>query len=163
MKHSGIYERLVENDHDFLGQVAYSIYKRRKREFIMRKQEELGTSNIPAEEVEDFIKDQTDYTLELYKVQADMLSREFLNASYKNEIDNEKARLVREYSGKYDKLAEAVRPSFWYGVLQGVVASFLFVLAGYVPPQDERQLGYSAGESIQVTIYRTDTYIRSII
>ena len=132
MKHSGIYERLVENDHDFLGQVAYSIYKRRKREFIMRKQEELGTSNIPAEAVEDFINDQTDYTLELYKVQADMLSREFLNASYKNEIDNEKERLLRAYSVKYDKLAESVRPSFWYGVLQGVVASFLFVFAGYV-------------------------------
>ena len=133
MKHSGVYGRLVENDHDFLGQVAYSIYKRRKRDFIIRKQEELGTNNIPSEVVmEEFVKNQTDYTLELYKSQADSLSREFLNVSYENEIAKEKQRLAQEYSEKYQKLADAVRPSFWFGVLQGIVASFLFVLAGYI-------------------------------
>ena len=132
IKHSGVYERLVKGDNDFLGQVAYSIYKRRKREFIIRTQEELGTSNIPDELIENFIKDQTDYTLDLYRIQANNLSLEFLNASYRNEINNEKQRLDHEYSEKYRKLADFVKPSFWYGVLQGVVASFLFVFAGYI-------------------------------
>ena len=132
VKHSGIYERLVENDHDFLGQVAYSIYKRRKRAFIIRKQEELGTHIIPAEVIDEFIKDQTDYTLELYKNEADNLSREFLNTSYGDDIEKEKQRLDTEYMTQYKKLAEAVKPSFWYGVLQGMVASFLFLLAGYI-------------------------------
>ena len=130
MKHSGIYERLVENDHDFLGQVAYSIYKRRKRAFIIRKQEELGTNNIPTEAVEEFVKDQTDYTLELCKAQADTLSREFLNALYGKELENEKQKLAQEYITKYHKLASS--SSFWSGVLQGIVSSFLFVLAGYI-------------------------------
>lgn len=130
MKHSGVYERLVENDHDFLGQVAYSIYKRRKRAFIIRKQEELGTNNIPAEDVEEFVKDQTDYTLDLYKAQADTLSREFLNALYGKELENEKQKLSQEYITKYHKLAS--NSSFWSGVLQGITASFLFVLAGYI-------------------------------
>lgn len=130
MKHSGVYERLVENDHDFLGQVAYSIYKRRKRAFIIRKQEELGTNNIPAEDVEEFVKDQTDYTLDLYKAQADTLSREFLNALYGKELENEKQKLSQEYITKYHKLASI--SSFWSGVLQGITASFLFVLAGYI-------------------------------
>ena len=43
-------------------------------------------------------------------------------------IEREKQTL----ESKYEKLADSVRPSFWYGVLQGVVASFLFVLAGYI-------------------------------
>ena len=33
---------------------------------------------------------------------------------------------------KYEKLADSVKPSFWYGVLQSITASFLFLLAGYV-------------------------------
>ena len=132
MKHSGVYERLVDNDHNFLGQVAYSIYKSRKRDFIIRKQKELGTSIIPAEVVDEFVADQTDYTLELYKAQADTLSREFLDSSYGNEIAKEKERIAQDYREKYEKLADAVKPSFWYGVLQGIVASFLFVLAGYI-------------------------------
>ncbi len=132
MKHSGIFERLVKGDHDILGHIAYSIYKRRKRAFIIRKQEELGTSNIPAELVEEFIEDQTDYTLEMYRSQADILSQEFLNASYKEELDKEKQRLSQEYSEKYGKLSDSIKPSFWYGVLQSITASFLFLLAGYV-------------------------------
>ncbi len=44
--YSGIYERLVNDEGDVLGQIAYSIYKKRKREFIMRKQTELGCSTV---------------------------------------------------------------------------------------------------------------------
>ncbi|MBQ6773616.1 MAG: hypothetical protein IJP48_06075 [Synergistaceae bacterium] len=132
IRHSGIYERLVSSDHDFLGQVAYSIYKQRKREFIMRKQAELGTDRIPDEVIDEFIRDQTNYTLELYMAQADSLSREFLNASYKEEIDKEKQRLNQEYIETYKELAKSVNPSWWYGVSQSLAASFLFVFIGYL-------------------------------
>ena len=132
IRHSGVYERLVSDDHDFLGQAAYSIYKARKREFIINKQMELGTSKVPEEIVNEFVSAQTEYTLDIYRGQAEDLFREFLNSSYGDEIDREKQRIEREHNEKYEKLADAVKPSFWYGVLQGVVASFLFVLAGYI-------------------------------
>ena len=133
VEHSGIYERLVSDDHDFLGQAAYSLYKARKREFIISKQMELGTPRVPEEVVNEFIKAQTERTLDLYRNQANGLFREFLDTSYGKEIAEEKHRLDQEYSSKYEKLADAVKPpSFWYGVLQSFVASFLFVLAGYI-------------------------------
>ena len=132
VKHSGVYERLVADEHDFLGNAAYSIYKTRKREFIIRKQIELGTSSIPEDVVNEFVNDQTDYTLKLYRNQAEDLFREFLNSSYGDEIAEEKQRLSREYMESYRKLADSAKPSFWYGVLQGITASFLFVLAGYI-------------------------------
>ena len=133
LKHSGIYERLVSDDHDFLGQVAYSIYKRRKREYILRKQEELGVNDVPDEIVSEFVKEQTDYTLELYRVQANNLSIEFLNASFQAELDSAIQKLDKEYREKYEELSRAVKPvSWWYGVLQSFVASFLFLLAGYI-------------------------------
>ena len=132
MEHSGIYERLVSDDHDFLGQAAYSIYKARKREFIISKQIELGTTRVPEEVVNEFIKAQTDRTLDLYRNQAEGLFREFLDASYGREITKEKQSLNQEYSRRYEKLADSVKPSFWYGVLQSMTASFLFLLAGYI-------------------------------
>lgn len=132
-KHSGIYERLVENDHDFLGQVAYSIYKRRKREFVMRKQSELGTTNLPDEAIYDFVRTQTDYTLDLYRDEAEKLSREFLNASYEAELNEAVQYLDSHYREKYEELARNLRPhSWWYEVGQNIAASFLFLLAGYV-------------------------------
>ena len=131
-EHSGIYERLVSDDHDLLGQAAYSIYKARKREFIISKQIELGTPRVPEEVVNEFIKAQTDRTLELYRNQANGLFREFLDASYGKEIAEEKRKLDQEYSQKYVKLSDSVKPSFWYGVLQSITASFLFLLSGYI-------------------------------
>lgn len=132
VKHSGIYERLVKDDHDLLGQVAYSIYKARKREFIINKQIELGIPKVPDEVVDVFVNAQTDYTLDLYRHQAENFFREFLDNSYGREIDEEKHQLNEEYLRKYEYLSNIVKPNWWYGVLQSFVASFLFILAGYI-------------------------------
>ena len=133
LQHFGIYERLVSDDHDFLGQVAYSIYKRRKREYILRKQAELGVTSVPNDVVEEFVKEQTDYTLELYKSQAYNLSVEFLNTSYEAELTEAVQRLNEEYREKYEELAKSVRPHSWlYGFWQSFAASFFFLLTGFV-------------------------------
>ena len=54
MPHSDVYDRLVKDEADVRGQVAYSVYKRIKRDFIKRKQAELGTTQIPDEVLEEF-------------------------------------------------------------------------------------------------------------
>ena len=132
MAYSDIYSRLVKDDNDVAGQMAYSVYKRTKAEFIAKKQAELGTMTIPEDMFEEFYATQTDYVLDTYRSRAKLMMREFLDASYGDDISAEKQRLEKEYSEKYHKLADAVKPSFWYGVIQGVTASFLFILAGYV-------------------------------
>ncbi len=128
MVYSDVYDRLVKDDGDIGGQVAYGIYKKAKREFIRKKQAELGTTIIPEDVLEEFYAIQTDYMLELYRAHSGRITREFLGALYGKDIEREKQTL----EDKYEKLADSVRPSFWYGVLQGIVASFLFVLAGYI-------------------------------
>lgn len=128
MAYSDVYDRLVKDDGDTSGLVAYGIYKKAKREFIRKKQAELGTTIIPENVLEEFHANQTDYVLELYRIHAKEMTRVFLDALYGEDIEREKQTL----EGKYEKLADSVKPSFWYGVLQGVVASFLFVLAGYI-------------------------------
>ena len=133
LKYSGIYERLVSDDHDFLGQVAYSIYKKRKREFIVRKQSELGVNTVPDSVVAEFVKSQSDYTLDLYRTQAYNLSIEFLNESYTDTLTEMLQDLNKEYKEKYEELARNIKPhSWWYGVWQSFAASFFFLLAGFI-------------------------------
>ena len=128
MAYSDVYDRLVKDDGDTSGLVAYGIYKKAKREFIRKKQAELGVIVLPDDVLEEFYATQTDYMLELYRIHAKKMTREFLDELYDKDIEHEKQNM----EAKYEKLADSVRPSFWYGVLQGVVASFLFVLAVYI-------------------------------
>lgn len=133
IKFSKVYERLVHDDHDLLGQLAYCIYKIRKRDFIMQRQIKAGIDTIDEEIISDFVEAQSEYTLEIYKEQAKNILRDFLNESYSNELEEAKKQLEHEYKEKYEKLAENTRPhSWWYGVFQSFIASFLFVFAGYV-------------------------------
>ena len=124
MANSDVYSRIVKDDNDVAGQVAYVTYKKTKMEFIQKMQNELGQMIIPDDVMEEFYASQTDYVLDLYRIHANSILREFLD----KDIEREKQTL----EGKYEKLADSVRPSFLYGVLQGIVASFLFVLAGYI-------------------------------
>lgn len=132
MSYSDAYDRLVKDDGDIAGLVAYGIYKKAKRSFIRQKQAEFGVTMISDDILEEFYANQTDYALELYKMHANTMTREFLDESYKKDLAQEKQQLDEKHNERYNKLAEAVKPSFWFGVLQGFVASFLFVLAGYI-------------------------------
>lgn len=132
MAYSNVYSRLVKDDNDVAGQMAYSVYKRTKAEFVAQKQAELGTMTLPEDVFEEFYATQTDYVLDTYRSRAKLMMREFLDASYGDDVIAEKQRLEKEYSEKYNKLADAVKPSFWYGVIQGIAASFLFIFAGYI-------------------------------
>ena len=130
MPFSDVYSRLVQDDNDITGQIAYCAYKRIKQEFIRRVQSEQGTVLIPDEMLEEFYASQTDYTRGLYRKHAKIIAKEFLDEASGENIAKEKQKLESEYLSKYHKLASA--SSFWSGVLQGIVASFLFVLAGYI-------------------------------
>lgn len=130
--YSDVYTRLVKDDNDVAGQIAYSVYKRAKIEFIRKKHAELNIIVLPDDVLEEFYAAQTDYMLKLYRIHAKEMTREFLDESYGDDIEREKGSIEKEHNEKYEKLAYSVRPSFWYGVLQGIVASFLFVLSGYI-------------------------------
>ena len=132
MSYSDVYKRLVKDNDDIAGIVAYGIYKNSKHEFIRKKQAELGTLNLPNDILEEFYATQTDYVLELYRIHAEKLTREFVNSLYENEISQEKQRLNQEHMEKYEELAKHVNSSWWYGVSQSLAASFLFIFIGYL-------------------------------
>lgn len=132
MHSSDVYNRLVKDENDVTGHIAYGLYKRAKAEFISKQQLRLGVTVIPEDVIDEFHASQTDYMLEFYRTSARQLLRNFLDSSYQADLTNEKQEIAQEYAGKYHELAKAVKPSFWFGVLQSITASFLFLLTGYI-------------------------------
>ena len=130
---SDVYRRLVEDRDDVIGQVAYGVYKQAKQEFIRRKQEELNSDVLPDSVMEEFVANQTDYMLSLYRVHAQKITREFLDSYYEKDMAEIREKSERDTHAAIANFIKNFEPkSWWYGVFQSFVASFLFLFAGYV-------------------------------
>ena len=117
-----IYSKLVSGENDVLGAIAYSVYKRQKIETIKECERKLGRP--PSEEDLQHFKDfsNSPSQIKFYQDQSFSLAQLFIDETFTEEIEQEISRRVRQEMA-------AMKPSFWYGVLQGLTASFLFVLA----------------------------------
>ena len=126
-----MYKLLVHDEEDIPGHIAYGIYKRHKIEEIARLTIENGRPPTD-EELKSFIKSaESDIQIRLYTEQAAKIASNFLISSLARDVYEIKTTLKDEYDAKINKLLEDLRPkSFWYGVWQGVAASFIFVAGG---------------------------------
>ncbi|MDE1168868.1 MAG: hypothetical protein PW845_26680 [Pseudomonas sp.] len=119
-----IYRKLVGNDDDLLGIVAYSTYKKQKVEYISSIWAEHGRE--PTQQELDAFHNLTNSPtqIENYHNQAITMMRSFTDA-----VIDEKVREVSVYY--QDKAREEIarfKPKFWFGVCQSVVGSAAFVL-----------------------------------
>ena len=122
-KYNYIYSKLVQDQNDILGVIAYSIYKRHKIEFITSVSEKEGRDPTD-EEFRTFREVTNNQTqLDMYKDQAKSLSQSFLDAA----LEEEAEEISNFYSNKAESEIRQMKPQFMFGVWQGVVASFLFV------------------------------------
>ncbi len=123
-EYSFIYTTLVKDERDIIGIIAYELYKRQKIEFI--KNFEVKYGNAPTdEELKNFHDiSNSQSQLESYRSRAGDLAKNFLEISL--------AVKANELEDYYDKKAsneiKSAEPKFWFGVAQGFVASFFFVL-----------------------------------
>ena len=119
-----IYSKLVDDNNDILGIIAYSFYKRQKIEFLRNIQEKHNRC-ASADELRIFkITSNSEEALESYKVKAEALAREFIDAVLDEQIkeiqNNSDQELIRQ--------VKSIRPTFWWGVAQNAFASLLFVI-----------------------------------
>jgi len=123
-KYNFIYRKLVEDDDDLLGIIAYSLYKRQKFEFIENFKRKHGKEPEP-KDFESF-NDLTSGELQLksYFNEAQTLAQKFLDES----LEADGAELEKKYSKMAEETIRKAKPSFWFGVWQSVVASFIFVI-----------------------------------
>lgn len=122
-----IYEKLVKDENDILGHIAYSVYKNQKLATIAGKKKENGGSDVTDEDLAPFLElSQSESQMSFYKDRATALAQQFLNEGIGEELEMEKRKLESEFIRSHKTRG------FMYGVMQGIVASFIFVLAGFV-------------------------------
>ena len=114
-----IYRKLVQDDNDILGIIAYALYKRQKIEFIenFKKKHEKEPQEADFSSFNDFSC--SDLQLSSYNNEAQTLAKNFLESS----LNEAAAELELKYSNEAKMKIKAAKPSFWFGVWQGVVAS----------------------------------------
>lgn len=119
-----IYSKLVDDDDDILGIISYSFYKQQKIEFI-REIQEKHARRPNDDELRAFnITSNSPASLESFKVKAEALSREFVEAVLDEQIKEIQGNSDQELAQR----VKALRPIFWQGIAQNILASLLFVL-----------------------------------
>ena len=133
-KYNYIYKRLVQNENDMIGNIAYSLYKTDKIKFIENFKEKHG--GIEPEEQDlfqfhDFTSSAS--SIERYKMQAILFLNTFLDDTLsavtkqmESDFVNKHQDIIKDALGN---LISEVKPKpFRYGVFQGVLSSFIFTL-----------------------------------
>lgn len=115
-----MYEKLVESEEDFIGIVAYSIYKRQKQVFL-KEQESKGSKRVNPRAMQQFLDlASSESQIKLYREQAAKLTKEFTVAL----LDEKKEEIF------YYALEKIGKKGFWgfmYGVSQSLVANLIWL------------------------------------
>lgn len=119
-----IYCKLVEDTDDILGIIAYSFYKQKKLEFVRAFLAKESRPPTDAELEVFYLTANGEASLSSYRTKAEALSLEFLHAALAERIET----LQEESERELMRRMESLRPSFWAGVLQNIIASVSFVV-----------------------------------
>lgn len=147
-KYNFIFSQIVENVDDFVGSMAYVLYKRNKIEYIEQYRKENG-KEPELEELREWQKAEcVKSKLDNYKKLATQKTNEFINilqGEKEKQLNKQKSDLKR----KEEEIKERERQvndkekdlkkrnrycqvkqkgQFWLGILQSVIASFIFLV-----------------------------------
>jgi len=119
-----IFNELVADKDDILGQLAYAAYKRQKIEFIQTFRSKNGKDPsdedlVPFHDICNGFSQRG-----IYRAHAANLAADFVESSLAAETDE----LRKFYSEKANSEIRSTRPGFWKGVSQSLIASGLFTL-----------------------------------
>lgn len=148
-KYNFIFNQIVENDDDFVGSMAYVLYKRNKIEFIEQYKSTHGGKEPELVELREWQKSEcVKSKLDNYKKLAQQKTAEFVNSlqsdkekqlnklrsdlTSKERSIKERERLANEKDKDIKKRNQYchVKPKgqYWIGVSQSLVASFIFIV-----------------------------------
>ena len=117
-----IYSKLVRDDDDIIGMVAYGIYKKHKIEFI-ESVKQAHNREPNAEEWHAFaMATNTDSQLNKYSAQAETMLATFVMNSAGEQIKYAEHKMLEEYKTNI----KSVLPSNWTTVGLSVLGSFIF-------------------------------------
>ena len=122
-----IYSKLVSDETDILGHIAYSLYKAEKVEYLEKL---AGKKDVDTQKALDHFHQISclDTTLERYQLQAQTILLDYLNEVLKKHKEDIKADYLANQSKQLAEVVSPLRQKFWNGVLQSVVGAFIFAI-----------------------------------
>ena len=126
-KFNYIYSTLVESEDDFIGKIAYTIYKEDKINFIAELKKDNQEKEITEKDLVQFHQiSSTEKSIERYRLTAQSILQEFLNVSLKEAIEDVTEEIQDNHINLLESVVSKIRPpKFWKSVWQNVVASFV--------------------------------------
>lgn len=125
--YNDIYSKLVGNEMDVLGHIAYSLYKENKIEYI-EKQELRGYCVTDQDLVPFNHFSSSDSTVHNYKIRAELILQEFVDNMLLEELKDYDVQLTHRQTEILKDIIAPLRPSFWNNIVIGVISSFVFTL-----------------------------------
>lgn len=122
-----IYKKLVNDEADMIGHIAYSLYKKHKIEYIDKMKNE--GKELTDEELKPFNDiSSVDSSIQSYRKQAEIILQEFSNDVLSESIEGLQVEAVKNQSDILRDIVSPITPKFWDDVKSGIVSSFIFSL-----------------------------------
>jgi hypothetical protein len=122
-----IYSKLVEEDSDLIGHIAYSLYKKSKIEYIEKKKSDgealTDTELIP---FNDFSSSES--SIESYRIKAELIVQGFIENVLDEELKSYKEQAVNQQSDILKSIIKPLTSGFWSSVWAGLLSAFIFAL-----------------------------------
>ena len=127
-KYCSIFSKLVQNENDMIGHIAYSLYKAEKVQYINEQKEALKVDVLPEEVVQEFTTGRESKTsIDHYRGMAESILQDFMGGSF----DEMSEQVISEVTDRLTKHIDAnVTPGlpkkeswwvkFWNGCLQSI-------------------------------------------
>ncbi|WP_298772680.1 hypothetical protein [uncultured Shewanella sp.] len=141
-----IFDEIIEGDDDFVGMIAYAIYKQEKIKWINVQYEKTGSYPVK-DEIDRYFHDvaSTPDSLARYRQQAEDIVNKFTQLSLFEELDEYKKQLRDDHIIKSieEKLYKGKAKTIFENVISGLVASGIIVILSvflflYDKMQDEK-------------------------
>ena len=147
-----IYEKLVKDDSDLVGLIAYAIYKKHKIEFIeaIRNNEQRDPTE---DEYQAFaISSNVDSQLLKYRTDAEQLLSEMVLTAAGDEIEAYEKEMLKDYQ---NTIKNSLPPA-WQNILYSVIGSFVFsIILGlffFLGATSEKEMKDSVDKTIEQVI-----------
>lgn len=129
-----IYKKLVEDETDIVGHVAYALYKADKIKFIedfkaKNNGRELGEMDLkPFHDISCL-----DTSIARYKTQALQVLQAFLHNTLDETTKQIEEDVIKRHKQSLSEIIEPIKPKrkwtlFWHGVAQSIAGAFFFAL-----------------------------------
>lgn len=128
-KYNNIYTRLVEDEYDLIGLIAYGLYKQHKIEFIKSFcQEHPGQEPTEDDCMAFAITTCAESQIKQYRESAEKLLQQITLEAAKEEIKVFEDEMLRNYQTEIRDAVKEVQPKWWHSVMWSLLASIVFAI-----------------------------------